>query len=219
VPSKACISEWQNCSRAVNLGSRSQPGIPQCGSLRADSTEVESDAWNGSENSAGNAILRWPGSCCVSRFACTWRTGRCRFSGLLQSYRPYGAGAAIVISHAYFRISRRADRTHGRKCRLLAAKTVCVSKCPVVASSGVHIRKRDVARRYQPHARHDFRANGFCSSVFAACAGILFFAAASRGLELASHSFARRSPAKPGGRLLKQNAEVLKEPHATNFIS
>src|SRR5712692_9154533 len=113
-----------------------------------------------------------------------------------------------------------ADRAHRCKCGPLAADAVCVPKCPMAAAVGVLLLWSSSSERDGPHARNDLRANGFFGSVSAACAGLLFFAAAFRRIDLSSDPSARQPP-KPrlGTRFLRENDEELKETHATNFFS
>src|SRR5713101_2791911 len=83
-----------------------------------------------------------------------------------------------------------ADRARRCKCGPLAADAVCVPKCPMAAAVGVLLLWSSSSERDGPHARNDFRANGFFGSVSAACAGLLFFAAAFRRVDLSADSFA-----------------------------
>src|SRR5713101_7873186 len=79
-----------------------------------------------------------------------------------------------------------ADRARRCKCGPLAADAVCVPKCPMAAAVGVLLLWSSSSERDGPHARNDLRANGFFGSVSAARAGLLFFAAAFRRLDLSA---------------------------------
>src|SRR5712692_1272216 len=79
-----------------------------------------------------------------------------------------------------------ADRAHRRKCCPLAADTICVSKCAVAAAVGVPLRWCSSSERDGPHTRNDLRADSFFGSVSTASAGLLFFTAAFRRLDLSS---------------------------------
>src|SRR6266852_4151742 len=79
-----------------------------------------------------------------------------------------------------------ADRAHRCKRDPLGANAICVSKCTVAAAVGVLLRWCSSSEPDGPHARNDLRANGFFGSVSAARAGLLFFAAAFRRLDLSA---------------------------------
>src|SRR6267143_4958056 len=94
-----------------------------------------------------------------------------------------------------------------RRCKYcsVAADAVCVSKCVVAAPASVLLCRRPFLERYGPHTGYDLRANRLDHSHPTPRARLLFIAAALRGFDLSSDSFACQP--KPGNRFLKEKGK------------
>src|SRR5258708_18423920 len=123
--------------------------------------------------------------------------GTLRFSRCLQPYGSGGSRALLLVSYAHVRISRMADRAHHCKYCLLTAHAVCVSKRPLAASTGVHLRRRPHIEWHGPHPRNDLRAHCFFGPFFTPCPGLLFIAAAPRSIDLSSLSITDSAKKRP----------------------